>query len=75
MRKNIKKEILVVIKNYRGDFSKGELKEQVLKSLQKRGMTNKVENTKCFEETYSELKAKNRFFYLSKESKRKLFIH
>lgn len=75
MRKNIKKEILVVIKNYKGDFNKEELKEKVLKSLEKRGLKNKDENNMYFEQLYNELKARNKFFYVSKETRRKLYIH
>ena len=75
MRKRIKKQILLEIKSYKGDFLKQELKEKVLESLEKKGFTNKSENIVCFLETYNELKARNKFLYLNKESKKKFFIH
>ena len=75
MRNKIKKQIIVEIKNYKGDFLKRELKEKVLESLEKKGFTNKSENIVCFLETYNELKARNKFLYLNKENRRKFFIH
>lgn len=75
MRNKIKKQIIVEIKSYKGDFLKRELKEKVLKSLEKKGFKDKDENVICFNETYNELKAKNKFLYLNKESRKKFFIH
>lgn len=75
MRNRIKKQIMVVIKDYKGDFTKKEIMEKVLKSLEKKGLKDKAENIVCFEQTYNELKSKNKFLYLSKESKRKFYIH
>lgn len=75
MQNKIKKQIMVVIKNYKGDFTKKEIMEKVLKSLEKKGFKDKDENVICFNETYNELKAKNKFLYLNKESRKKFFIH
>lgn len=75
MRNRIRKQILFEIKSYKGNFLRKELKEKVLNALEERGMLNKDENLRCFNEIYDELKSRNKFFYLSKESKRKLYIH
>jgi len=66
---------MVVIKDYKGDFTKKEIMEKVLKSLEKKGFKDKDENVICFNETYNELKSRNKFLYLNKESKKKFFIH
>lgn len=75
MQKKIKQQILIEIRNFRGDFLKKELREKVLKSLKEKGFKNEDENVICFNETYNELKEKNRFLYLNKESRKKFFIH
>lgn len=75
MRNRIKKQIMVVIKDYKGDFTKKEIMEKVLKSLEKKGFKDKDENVICFNETYNELKSRNKFLYLNKENRRKFFIH
>ena len=71
----IKKEEMLFLLKLNDCF----LKEQTIVDFKKLDQENKfkdkAENIVCFEQTYNELKSKNKFLYLSKESKRKFYIH
>ena len=76
MHKNkIKKITREAIKNFKGKFLKRDLRLEVVKVLIKKGYNDLQTNNACFEQVYNELKAQNKFYYLEKGKKEKLYIH
>lgn len=73
--RKIKKIAKEVIQNYKGQFKKNDLREEVSRVLKKKGFVDSKTNNSCFEEVYGELKSQNKFFYLERDKKEKLFIH
>lgn len=72
--RKIKKVTKETIRDFKGKFVKQELKNEVLTVLRKKGFVDDKINNSCFEAVYSELKSQNKFFYLEKGKKEKLFI-
>ena len=46
-----------------------------MQNIKKKGFVDSKTNNSCFEEVYGELKSQNKFFYLERDKKEKLFIH